>query len=99
MQAFAVPWPAGVDVLRPGAADERAARSCGNVNPTADKPPACKNVRRANGVEAFSKDRTVYRFPEVIEFVRAPSAGDHATLHHHNNLRQTVHKLVKQVNE
>src|SRR5947208_2197627 len=38
------------------AVEERLARICGNVNPSADNPPACKKVRRAIGLEAFHRD-------------------------------------------
>ena len=39
----------------------------------ADNPPACKNVRRAIGVEAFHRDRVILpcRFQEGPEFVGA----------------------------
>src|SRR4051812_1065463 len=74
MQASAVPERAGVAASEPVAADARPAKTCGNVNPSADNPPACKKVRRAIGVEAFQRDRIIGRFSEVLELVRAPSA-------------------------
>jgi hypothetical protein len=75
MQASAVAVRAGAAAADLGAATERPAKICGNVNPIADNPPACKNVRRAIGVEAFHKDRIICRFRDVREFVRALKAG------------------------
>jgi hypothetical protein len=76
MQAFAVAGRAGAAAGDRGAANERPARICGNVNPIADNPPACKNVRRAIGVEAFHRDRIIiYRYREVPEFIKALQAG------------------------
>jgi hypothetical protein len=69
MQAFAVAGRAAAAVA--GAADARPARICGNVNPIADNPPACKNVRRAIGVEAFHRDRIICRFR------KSPNSSEH----------------------
>src|SRR5437868_9950995 len=69
MQASAVGVRAGAAAPELGAADERAASICGNVNPSADNPPACKNVRRAIGLEAFHEDRIRCCCCEVAEFI------------------------------
>jgi hypothetical protein len=71
MQAFAVAGRAGAAAAEVAADEERLARICGNVNPSADNPPACKKVRRAIGLAAFPSDRVICRYREVPGFIQA----------------------------